>query len=267
MPRHTVPADQLREGTVIKVSGKIGFSRVSSVIDGAELEKQVQRQTARGMKYPTKVPHTTITLVDPVVQATGPNGVMTPEETYVSENVYDSTTGANAGHKGFSIDTIGTRVPTIIERQADGSYAQVQPAGELARGLDVTLVINVFKSREYENRGLGVVSVVVNEPIRTFGGNSVADALAKAGITVIGQLVTPTPAPVSFEDLQTAAEQYELPGPFEPAVASAPDSTVIETQDQMIERLAMEKAAAIVAAQQGRQPTVGSPWDVEAKAA
>lgn len=277
----SVSAESLKEGSLIKVSGTIAYSRVTSVIQGDELARRVAADRARGSIYPTDVPHTTMSLIDPVVVGTGAGGALTREETFVSDGIYLAGKGDSAGHRVFNIDSKGTQLPTVLEQQADGSYSQVQPTGELAKGLAVTLILNVYKPKNHPKRGIGIQAVLVNEPVRTYGTGgaaAVAAALAAAGVTVNGSISTAEPAgaatvapAMGFEEAMAAAEALSMPGVFDPASVEAPvaaptpvvasQPVVTETADEHIARLTAELAAAKASAP---RPQVGSPWDVGA---
>lgn len=273
---HTTPAERLMEGTVIKVSGLLSFSRLTSVYEGEELTRRISDERLRGSRYPVDVPHTTAALIDPVVEPAGPT--MNAEEVFVEESIFSLARGDNAGHKSFRADNRGRTLPTIMELQDDGSYVQVQPSGELARGLKVTLVLKVYKPKNYEKRGIGIEAVLVNEKVRVFGRGSVADTLASLGVTVTGDLQHPVSVaapPMSFEEVQAAAEQLPLPmpgvfdaeavapeAPAEPAPAAPVAPTPVESADDHIARLTAELAAAKAAAQ---PQAIASPWDIPAE--
>lgn len=264
MPQHTIPSEKLREGTYVSVSGTIAYSRVRSFIDGSELAKRASDARARGVLYPPDRPHTTIAVVDPQVRYTGPNNTPTPEELWVEESFFAYKQGKYAGQTAYSVDTLGTQLPVILERQADGSAVPVNPDGELANNQSVTLMLQVYKPKNYEKRGIGLRTVCVNGPVKTYGGDgSLAEALAQAGITVVGELKPATAANISLESIEamnaaTEQDQAALPGVYEP------DQAPVETEEQRIARMAAEMAAQMVAQQtaQPATPAVGSPWDI-----
>lgn len=270
----SISAESLKEGSIIKVDGTISYSHVTSLIEGAALTKRVAQQRQRGSRYPTTVPHTSISIVDPVIHGSGANGALTREEQFVQDGAYPAgEKSQDAGHLVLGLDNKGAQLPIVMEVQADGTFVQVQPGGELAKGLQVTLVLNVFKPRDYEKRGIGIQAVLVNEPIRTFGNGpaAVADALAKLGITVSGGITAPVAigqAPMSFEEAQAAADQLSMPGVFEPTASQAvaasiatpvvEPSAAVESPDDHIARLTAQLAAAQAAAAK----PLASPWDV-----
>ena len=58
----------------------------------------------------------------------------------------------------------------------------VTPKGELAKGLKVVLVFNVFKAGE--NKGVGLQAVLADEPLRYFSTNNTFSSLENLGFTI-----------------------------------------------------------------------------------
>lgn len=242
-----VPAERLREGQQILVRGKTSFSRIASVIDGPALERRVAQELKRGSLYPTKVPHTTISIIDAQVLPLDPTAP-TQEETFVFEKTFELKTGENAGRRGFNVDNKSTTLPTVLEMDPDvaGSYRQLVLERDLASGLDVTLVLEVYKPKGYEKRGLALRQVVLHEPVRYYASSGVdTSALAARGIVVNGPIRTvsasESPAAVSPEDAaatfqeeaartgfavpaNTGVSAEGLPVPTPGAIGSAPMS-------------------------------------------
>jgi len=187
----TVSAANLREGQQIIVQGRTSYSRLASLVDGEALAKSIQQAVARGSKYPTKVPHTTVNLVDAQVVFADVNAA-TPEEIFVHEKIYDVKQGDNAGKKGYSIDNKSTFLPTILEQDPEnpGQYRQLVLERDLAGGLLVMLVLQVFKSGDNENRGIGLQQVVLQEPVKYYSSGMDTSALAARGIVVNGPIKT-----------------------------------------------------------------------------
>jgi len=185
----TIPAERLREGKQILVRGKISFSRLAQLVDGDALVKSIEQARKRGVIYPTTVPHTTINLFDAQV-IPADSAVATLEETFVHEHLYVIKSGDNAGKSGYSIDNKGNYLPTVLEQDPanPGQYRQLQLERDLAGGIEVTLVLQVFKPATYEKRGLGLQQVVLNEPVRYFASGVDTDALAARGIVVNGPI-------------------------------------------------------------------------------
>jgi len=285
MANRTVPAERLKEGSVILVSGNLAFSRLAAPISGQALAESVARQKAQGRLYPTTAPHTTVTLTNARVIISDPSGVPTPEETFIQESLYTSKSGDNAGHIGYSIDNTGAILPTVLERNEDGTYSQVVLERDLAPGLNVTLVLNVFKPKGYEKRGIGIQQVLVNEPVKYYGGGLDMAALAARGIVISGPVRTvnaedapqaaaaaaPAAATVGAPSLpgNTVIENgLPLPGPAvavavapvqPPMQAQAPVQPGVESEAQKIARLEQELAATRAAAV--NSGTGNSPFD------
>ncbi|MDP9903179.1 hypothetical protein [Arthrobacter bambusae] len=286
MANRTVPAERLKEGSVILVSGNLTFSRLAAPISGQALAESVARQKAQGRLYPTTAPHTTVTLTNARVIISDPSGVPTPEETFVQESLYTSKSGDNAGQIGYSIDNTGAILPTVLERNEDGTYSQIILERDLAPGLDVTLVLNVFKPKDYEKRGIGIQQVLVNEPVKFYGGGLDMAALAARGIVISGPVRT-----VNAEDAPQAAVAHtatvgapSLPGntvienglplpgptvaasvaevhaaPVTPVHVQTPAQPGVESEAQKIARLEQELAATRAAAV--NSGTGNSPFD------
>jgi hypothetical protein len=183
----TIPAERLREGQQILVQGNVSFSRLAALVEGEALANSVIQAKARGALYPTTVPHTTINLVNAVVvPATA--GVLTPEEQFVQEKLHTVKSGDNVGKLAFNIDNKSSYLPTVLEPdpEHEGQYRQLVLERDLAGGILVTIVLEVFKPKSYEKRGLGLQQVVLNEPVRYFSSGVDTQALAARGIVVNG---------------------------------------------------------------------------------
>ncbi|MET0887243.1 MAG: hypothetical protein ABWX92_12400 [Mycetocola sp.] len=213
-----IPAERLREGEQILTRGKISFSRLAALVEGEALAKSITQARARGALYPTDVPHTTVSLVDVQVIFANP-AAPTPEELFVQEKFYTVKSGDNAGKQGFNIDNKSTFLPTVLEADPEnpGQYRQLVLERDLASGVDVTLVLQVFKPAKYEKRGLGLQQVVLMEAPRYFSSSGVdANALAARGIVVNGPIrpiTAPAPAAAGAPLAPAAAigDEYAVP--------------------------------------------------------
>lgn len=229
---YTVRAEQLTEGNQILVSGKLSFSRLARAIDGDALIEHIARARARGQKHPTTKPHTTVTITDAqVLPAVA--GQHTLEEQFVFEHFYTVGQGENAGKTAYGIDNLGTKLPNYFAKQADGNYAQVKLERDLAVGLEVLLVLNVFKSANFDNRGIGVAEIYIQEPLRYYGGGSIdRNALAARGIVVVGavQTVDSDDLPPIETPVDVNQDAYVVPPTSigAPAVIPAPVSTPVQ---------------------------------------
>ncbi len=223
-------ADQLRENQTIIVRGRVSFSRLAKHIDGEELAKSVAAARARGSKYPTTKPHTTISLIDAAVVPLNPQQP-TPEEIFVNDKIYTVKKGDNAGKRGFSIDDKSPNLPPVFEpipadeQDGSGSHRQLVLTQDLDSGLDVTLVLATFTQGEYANKGLGLQQVILNEAPRYYGGGGVDNAaLSAIGVTISGPVQRVSPSEASAAPQQplegglpqgtvVSDEGFALPGP------------------------------------------------------
>ncbi|MFK4087271.1 hypothetical protein ACI2LF_24400 [Kribbella sp. NPDC020789] len=274
MVNYSVSASELTEGELVLVRGKLGFSRLTRLIDGAALEASDARKVQNGMNA-VKVPHTTATITHAEVICKDPANP-TVEERYVAERRYGSAkrpeTGAN-----YSIDSKGKNLPGIAVPGDDGKVVPDMSGRELAQGLDVTLVLRVYKPKGYSNRGLSLDQVIVNEPVRYYAGNTSTAELAARGIVFAAPPQTVQAAAPAAAQAGTAAATavddgtgtvidengFALPGPAAPqprqagpvgavahVAATSPPTTVVapappreESLEERLARLEAENAA------------------------
>lgn len=187
----TIPAETLTEGQTILVRGRTTYSRLAALIEGEQLAARVKQARERGALYPTTDPHTTISIVDAQVIPLTP-GALTREEQFVQEKIYITKSGDNAGKPAFGIDNKSSLLPTVLEPDPDGpagTYRQIVLERDLASDLDVTLVLNIFASKGYAKKGVGLQQVALNEPVRYFQSAGLdTSALAARGIVVNGPI-------------------------------------------------------------------------------
>ena len=182
MSTYSVSASQLAEGTSVFVRGKLAYARLTRPIAGDELAASDQRKVQNGMS-PVGKPHTTATITQAEVQYADPSDP-TVEEQFVAERRYTSKKKPETG-LNYSIDSKGTNLPIIAipAKAGDGTFDQDNTGQELAQDLDVTLVLRVYKPKNFNNRGLALDEVIVHEPPRYFNTSAVgADELAARGI-------------------------------------------------------------------------------------
>lgn len=180
MPTRTVTNQQLTPDATYFVRGKIGFCRVTRLTTDDERERANQSRV-----HPITRNYTTVTLYEAQVLVTDPNNP-TVEEIYAAESMYKNKNpqerpGLNfsAINKSSRLPRVGVLSPTPTNPQ---NYKEIRPTAELAVGLDVTLVMRVFKGQG--NNGVSLDRVLVNEPIRYFGGSDQVDrAMSQRGIT------------------------------------------------------------------------------------
>lgn len=181
MANYAYKADKLTDGDEILVRGKIGFSRITSRIEGADLAKSDQRKVQNGMRAVGK-PHTTMTLSEPTVLFGNPQQP-TYAENFVQERFYISKKYPERGMQ-YTIISKGNNLPIIAVPEENGQgFAQDTSGRELANGLDVTVQLRVYKIPTEENRGLSLDAVFANEPVRYYSpGGLNLDNLAARGL-------------------------------------------------------------------------------------
>lgn len=213
MSNRTITTNQLTPGRIFLVRGKVGFSRLTSRIEGEELQQDIQRRRSKGW-LPIEKPYTTITINQAEVIVKDRNSIQ-PEEQYAIESLYTSSSQRGQGGYSYTANNKGTRaLPYIAVTRAgaQGVVDQIQPEGELANGLDVTLVMRVFKGKP--NMGVSLDGVIVNEPIRYFDNTRAGDGLDGFGITF---------NPLAPGTLPTAAETDNSHSAEQPAYAGHED--------------------------------------------
>lgn len=178
MPK-TINNNQLTPDATYLVRGQVGFSRISRPTTDKEREDANRRRTHKIDKN-----YTTMSIYNAQVLARNPQAP-TLEERYAAECLYKSSSpnypGNNftAMNKSKYLPKVGVLTPTP---ENANNYVEIIPEGELAAGLDVTLVMRVFKGQG--NNGVTLDRVLVNEPIRYYGMNSAVDQqLNDFGIT------------------------------------------------------------------------------------
>lgn len=273
MANYSIPASDLTEGTSVHIRGKLAFARLTRLIEGDELAKSDQRKVQNGMS-PVGKPHTTATITEAEVVHADPANP-TAEEKFVAERRYVSKKNPDSG-ANYSIDSKGTNLPIIAIPADNGNFDQDLSGQELAQGLDVTLVLRVYKPKSFNNRGLALDQVIVNEAPRYFnGGGSVntedlkargivfnappkavqapATGSAVGGEDEVGTLVDdeglsfPAPQPgtpsAAAVPAQVQVQAAAAPAPAPAQVQAQPTPQAEETMEQKLARLQAENEA------------------------
>ena len=153
----TLKTNDLTVGATFAVKGKLASSRVASHLDGDELIKYNQRRLQQG-GIPIDKPHTFVTIREAEV-IYKEKGKKTPEEIYAEESLFESKMVPGSG-LSYSITNKTSNLPyVVVKREGENIADRVDLEKELARGLDVTLIMRVFKSRT--NNGISLDGVVI----------------------------------------------------------------------------------------------------------
>lgn len=238
-----IKAHQLTEDQTIVVRGKLEYSRLMSMIEGAELQRRIAQQRQMGAMYITDKPHTTITIREAQVQYTNPNNP-TIEEQYVAQKCYNSKKHPDKGLM-FNLDNKSPFLPPVWvpanpANLSEGYVQLTDPEGELDNGLDVSVVMRTFKAGNNANLGLGLDSVIVHEAPRYYSNNRVdRDKLAALGIVFNSNPVNPTYnlAPQADnaqqqDQAQSAPAYTDNQGLPTPGIGAAPQATQPQTPAQ-----------------------------------
>lgn len=214
MANRTVNTNQLTPGTMYMVRGKVSYCRLLRKIDGEELKKDNDRRRASNRPEATK-PYTTITIKNAQVVRANPNAPETPAETYARESLY---TNKNDGALCLTVENKG-KEPWFARHQHDDianpNIQQFCPTAELASGMDVTLVMEVYQAKP--NNGVGLQGIILNEPVKYFMGAGAPNAseLAALGLTFTpasaaemsaGMEERKNMAPVGLEEAEASVE-------------------------------------------------------------
>lgn len=256
-----IKAHQLTEGQTIVIRGTLEYSRLMSLIAGDELQRSIAQQRQNGVTYPTTKEHTRIALRDAQVLFADPNNP-TAEEQYATQKLYQSKKNPEKGMM-FSIDNKSPYLPPIWipSNPADLSEGYVQltdPEGELDNGLNVSVVLETFKSGNNANLGLGLTSVIVNEAPRYYTNSRVdRDKLAAMGIVFKTNPVTPTynlaPQAGSDQPQQNNTDDQGMPTP---GIGQQPAPQQQHNQQQYAPQPQQNQYAF---PQQAQQPQVQAP--------
>lgn len=220
MAKRTISNAQLTPDSIFLVRGKIGFARVSRLCTDEERARDNVRRMHKIDKN-----YTSISLYDAQVIAKDPANPSI-EEKYGAECLYRSSS-ANYPGNNFSALNKSHILPKVgVFNPTTQVYDEIKPAGELATGLDVTVVMRVFKGQG--NNGVSLDSVLVNEPIKYYqGASKVTNELKDRGIIFnalpIDRAAVSTPGIETIED--DDGNNGIVPNAFAPAApAAAPTS-------------------------------------------
>lgn len=171
----TIKLNDLAPKTVFCIRGRLTYSRLAKHIEGADLENDKARRRLSGRR-PIEKPYTTATICDAKVMFNNPAAEQDPSlrtqnEQYAIENMYTSTSANNTGWC-FTAVNKSRNLPAIFELcRETNTYKRIELAGELDSGLDVTLVMRVFRSKEQANNGISLDQVLINEPVRYYSSS------------------------------------------------------------------------------------------------
>jgi hypothetical protein len=194
---YQVHATQLTPNTTVHIKGKLTYSRLAKLVDGEDLARVDQQRIANGMQ-PIGRAHTSVNLSEAEVVFADPANP-TKEETFVQERRFISAKHPEHG-QSYSMDNKSLNLPIVGVKNADGTVEQVILEGDLAAGLEVTLVLRVYKPKGYTNCGLSLDLVLLHEKPRYYNAGVNTSELAARGI-----IFTAPPKQVSGAEAAAAA--------------------------------------------------------------
>lgn len=195
----------------VQVQGLLNYARVTSIIEGDELKRSIERDRSR---FPQDKPHIILDLIDAtVLPLSGDLNSLTVNEAYHQERRFaDSKTGKFR----FRLTPTVTRpdnLPLLFVRASntpdeDGKYHYtqiVEPKAEFSKGTPIRVVLRAYKPANNENRGFAIHSIYVEDEhyeVNDRVNGLTRKDLADAGIIIDGDISATVPAetPVTQED-------------------------------------------------------------------
>jgi hypothetical protein len=288
---YQVNATQLTPNTTVHIKGKLTYSRLAKLVEGEDLARVDQQRIANGMQ-PIGRAHTSVNLSEAEVQFADPANP-TKEEIFVQERRFISAKHPEHG-QSYSMDNKSMNLPIVAVQNAAGEAEQLILEGDLAAGLEVTLVLRVYKPKGFPNCGLSLDLVLLHEKPRYYNAGvntgelaargiifatppkqvSGTDAAAAAPAAAVSAAAFPAgtdpntglPAPAPAVAAVPATPPVMQPAPVAavapaPVAAVAPAVQQFETPEQELARLRNAEAARqAAAAGSGGESAFGSPW-------
>lgn len=193
----TVLARQLKAGDTIYVSGKMVYSHITRKIEMGtpKFEKANQRKIAQGAE-PATASYTSLTISHPSIKTKNADAFkyvsgdivadtskMTPLEVYMYETMYKNKT---TGEWRLSNENKGN-LPSVGEiNTTTNEITLITPKGELAVGLDVVLVFQVFQTKT-GRQGVGLQAVLSRGEIKYYSSADATSALQGLGFAIKDQ--------------------------------------------------------------------------------
>ena len=181
MATHTINASTLKTGAMIFVRGNVVYSRITKHVAGEELKKEAERIAKMG-QIPPRKPFTRIQIQNAQIVPANPQGVLSNEERFVAELFYSSQK-----YTGMCMNTTNySKILPYVSQVREGHpeiVDQIRPEGELAPGLDVVLVYQVYEAQNYGRKTIGLQGIICQEPVRYWSADQTEAAMKERGIT------------------------------------------------------------------------------------
>lgn len=153
--------NDLKPRLTVVIKGTVGYNRISSRVEGAELERynERRRQANPRIKF-DMAPHTMITIANPEVI---PNQDANPDQQLAEQFVRESFYYSKRNEENqATFQSKMEQLPTVWERDpATGQFTQVNPVSDdLTAGQEVYVVVSTFESSR-GNNGVGLNEIYV----------------------------------------------------------------------------------------------------------
>ena len=193
-----IKLSEIPSGTTAIVRGRVVYSSVASVVDGARLEAENQKAKSRG-RYPISGPYTSITIENPEIICE--NAELTA---FLEQKCYLSKI---SDMPRYGVTNRGTSLPSAGHFDAStGTVNEIILERELATGSEVQLLLRTYFSKRYNKHGLWLSAVVVMDPEINYRGGwsstNIANGMEAANMTWV---------PLSNEARANAQDQASAP--------------------------------------------------------
>lgn len=179
--------DYLRPYTpiIVNIQGEVSFSHISKMYEGEELAAANKRAQEHGGR-PSNRPYCTLTLDNPRIlnPETLPVDVVRIMQDRFKPSKTSNVVRYYATSKSSSLPPVAYSVYAGAELAGQGIADKLHPLEhELDTGLTVTVGARIFDTAA--GVGVGIDYVMIDEPIRYYEPNALADALASQGVTYV----------------------------------------------------------------------------------
>jgi hypothetical protein len=194
IPDNSVNINNVPDGATMLVRGIVDFSQVTKKLEGTELDADNARKIQHGLKTESRS-HTRLAISQASVvfeNASSP----TIAEKYIESRLYQSQKYPSKNYM-YSALNKGQFLPAVYVRDKIdfNTISQISPKGELAAGLEVTLLLKVY-STALGNKGVSLEAIICDEPIR-YTGAGTSDAMSSLfarGFKIMTPAANPPPA-------------------------------------------------------------------------
>lgn len=203
-----ISTNDLQVGSRCYLRGKVAYSHITSLMNQREMESYWRRMKDYNAKFIRKDPFYSIEIHDTQILVQDP---MNPSlfDKYIKQHKLFETRSENTFKTGqcFRLESSG-RLPTVLQSDGDitsfndfqnRKLEEIIPEDELARDLEILLVLNCFSSPK-GNNGVGLELVVLLEPIRYYDRNGIQSLASEVGFAF---------TPMSPEEREAALKNRE----------------------------------------------------------